>query len=128
MSILIPIPSIDCNLSWRTNILIPYIFEREQYKCWVSGCYYKVSDCHESLITRGDVQGWQPQERRILIFHPVNCIGLCKAHHSTELEPSKPEVFEWMCWYYGDEFVIDWLREISLEFKVVPPFVRQILG
>jgi hypothetical protein len=29
--------------------------------------------------------------------------------------------------YYGKEFVIDWLREISQEFKVVPPFIRQIL-
>jgi len=123
-----PKPKLGYTLDWRTNTLIPYIFERERQKCWVSGCYYKPADCHESLITRGDVQGWQPSSRRILIFHPANCIGLCKLHHNTELEPSKQEVFNWMIEYYGEEYVIDWLREISLEFKVIPPFVRKVLN
>jgi len=124
----IPKPKAGFAISWRTNILIPYILEREKYKCWVSGCYHKASDCHESLITRGDVQGWKPRARRILIFHSANCIGLCKKHHNTELEPTKKEVFDWMIEYYGEEYVIDWLREISLEFKVIPPFVRKVLN
>lgn len=114
--------------NWRSTIFLPYIFNRDGWKCWVLDCYQvKQLSCHESLITRGDVQGWQPKARRILIFHIVNCITLCDKHHNTELEPRKQDVLEWICQYYGKDFVYGWLTEISKEFKIVPPFIREVL-
>lgn len=111
--------------SWRSAILLPYIGLREWERCWVEYCTEKILTPHEGIVTRGDVQGWMPREKRVLIFTPYNCIALCHKHHNTESEPKPTEVFEWMCQVYGKQNVIDWV--LSLPFRhYKPSIVKQI--
>jgi len=80
---------------------------------------------HESLVTRGDVQGWPP-EVRPAIFHEYNCIGLCAYHHNTKYEPKAAEVFERKCEEHGQAAVVGWLE--SLPFVKRPGRVQEILN
>jgi len=77
-------------------------------------------------VTKGDVQGWQPPERRDIINHIYNCIGLCQFHHNTKYEPKAAEVFEQKCEEYGRQQVVGWLE--SLEFVKRPGRVQEILN
>lgn len=121
----IPIPQLGFTLQWRNRILVPYIHAREQYKC--KTCYRNSEHVHEGIITRGDVQGWKPKRRRVLIFHPANTVALCHIHHNTALEPSRLQVFDWSIDYYGKDFVYGWLESIAKEFKILPPILKEVL-
>ena len=125
----IPIPRIGYEWHgvgcWRNVELLPYIFERDNWHCLL--CWRKDISCHEGIVTRANVQGIRPKERQILCYHPANSFSLCHVHHNTELEPSKQQCLEWVIEFYGEDFVYGWLRQISKEFKVIPPFVRSVL-
>ena len=100
---------------WRTDVLIPFIMEREGHICWVEGCYQNADDVHEGIITRGDVQGLK-LPYRVLAHSPVNCIALCKAHH--KYAPEREVVYHWMCETYGKELVDWWF--LTIPFKINP--------
>lgn len=107
--------------------VVQIVLEREGSVCWVADCMCQACDVHEAIVTRGDVQGWKPAKRREVIFHPFNCIALCKIHHNTADEPKAADVFDWMCGYYGRAEVTEWFAELARQFKVVPGRLRNVI-
>ena len=108
--------------SWRNTILLPAIYERENWLCWVDGCYNRATSVHEAVISRNDVRGWKLKSR-ILIHSIYNCIALCGTCH--KIPPSKEEVLLWMFEEYDQESVIVWFNDLPF---VANPVTRLIEG
>ena len=106
---------------WRTNVLIPRVIERENGVCWVEDCWHNISDVHEGIITRGDVQGWA-NKYRILIHNPVNCIGLCKDCH--RFYPERRDVLLWMVNEYG-LWVLDWYEKLPFKHNPISGLIEE---
>lgn len=104
---------------WRKNVLIPFVLERDTV-CWVEGCFKNVSDVHEGVVSRGDVQGWK-LKNRVVIQVPINAIGLCRECH--KYAPSRRDVLQWAIREYG-EWVLDWFE--ALPFKIYPSVIQQV--
>ena len=104
------------------NGLKRQIFEAQGWSCWVEGCPYPAIHLHESLITKGDVQGCSNAMKKA-INHEYNCIGLCHKHH--KYAPRAIDVFSKMCDDFGQGSVIDWL--LSFDFVNRPMDVKEIL-
>jgi len=109
---------------WRTNVLIPFILERDGV-CWVEDCWVSASDVHEGVVTRGDVQGWSGKKKnlRIIIHNPINTIALCKEHH--KYAPSRLEVLTWMVKEYG-LWVLDWFEELPFTYSPITGIIQQV--
>jgi len=122
---LFPPPGCEDVMRWRNNALARALHRRDSF-CWVGS-----SEClgfgsiHE-VITRGDVMGWQPPERRLVIYNGINSLKLCSVHHNTALEPGLVEVFDWMAEQYGLDVVFGWVT--SLKFKGKHPALEWING
>lgn len=111
-------------MHWRDNTLGPILYQRDGL-CWVENCPARgFSSIHE-VITRGDVMGWQPPERRLVIYNGLNSIRLCHLHHNTADEPRLVSVFDWMAEQYGLDIVFGWVT--SLEFKGKHPALEWML-
>ena len=108
------------------NELKRAIFESQGWKCWVEDCPYPALHLHEAIITKGDVQG-SSDELKAAINHLYNCIGLCRAHHNTALEPKAIDVYNWMVEQHGQQ-VVEWVAELAQAFKVVPGRLKEILN
>jgi hypothetical protein len=108
---------ISGEFSWRNQILLPFIYARENWMCWKTNlwlCSNPASSVHESLYSRQDVRGWKANIRN-LIHTPYNCIALCNECH--QIPPSKENVLQWMINEYGIA-VIEWA--LDLPFKKNP--------
>jgi hypothetical protein len=106
---------------WRTNVLIPHVIEREGV-CWNKDCWKNVSDVHEGVVTRGDVQGW-PNKYRVCVHVPINCVGLCKDCH--KFSPSRKDVLLWAVDEYG-LWVLDWFEELPFKHSPIAGLITQI--
>jgi hypothetical protein len=101
--------------SWRNDILLPFIYEREGWKCWVADCANSAEQVHEGVISRQDVRGWKAKNK-VLIHSPYNCIAVCRAHNVNP--PDRYVVLEWMFEQYGQDDVLEWY--LGLPFKAHP--------
>lgn len=109
-------------IDWRMLELSEILYRRDG-ACWIPDCNgHTTSSIHEAIVTRGDVQGWQPKSRRLEIFNGLNCIRLCDLHHNTALEPAREEIAAFMADLYGLDIVLDWL--LSLEFRSRHPLTH----
>lgn len=74
-----------------------------------------IIDTHESLVTRGDVQGW-PLPWRVIIHNIYNCVNVHRPCHD-KVDPQA--VWDYKCRLYGKKELLKWWR--SLPFKSSPP-------
>lgn len=115
-------PSASTSLpQWRTDVLIPHIIERDRV-CWVEGCWKNISDVHEGVLTRGDVQGW-PNKYRVCVHVPINCIGLCKDDH--KYAPDRRSVLLWMVNEYG-MWVLDWFEKLPFTVNPIMGIIQEV--
>jgi len=98
---------------------------QRQFMC--AGCWQPLGastagvHMHECMISRGNVQGWQPKGRRVLIFTAYNCLLLCRDCNLSlggKNPPGRLVAFKRQCKLYGEEAVVQWLK--SLPFKAHP--------
>lgn len=105
-------PKAGDNISLHRARLKTWVFEEQEYLCWVEDCQEHAVDLHEP-IRRSSV-GWAPY-LKVLLFTPYNGIGLCRVlHHEKPAEPTMEEVADWMYEQHGIAY-LDWL--CSLPFK-----------
>lgn len=116
-------PAVGADFAGHCAAVKAYLLRQRDGWCWVrehkQPTWEKCSPAliahkHEGPIRRSDVQGW-PKPWRVIIHNPFNCVILGAAHHSTEHEPSREQIANWMLDYYGDPYV-RWLA--SLPFKM----------
>lgn len=85
--------------------------------CLVCGEHFGVFDLHHSIVTKKDVQGWQPKSKRKIVDVELNFIPLHNWCHISN-PPTKDRSWKHQCKFYGEEIMSEWYY--SLPFKVLP--------
>ena len=97
-----------------------WLLANTPWECPGCGDRMGIAHMHEGIISRKQVTGW-PEERRVLIHVPYNCVLLCPDCNlglSGKSPPSREEVLEIKVERFGEQEVARWLR--SLPYKVHP--------
>ena len=104
-------------LGEKRRILKVSLLAERGWRCQVCGARAGITDLHEGIVSRGDVQGWD-LSARLLIYHKYNCFILCRYCHR-EHKLSREDAWRLACSRYGELAVREWYE--SLPWKAGPP-------